>query len=94
MGKHADEHLRRFLAARDGANASLIDARMGVRSPVPDVLESLVRMCTPHAEDLGCVEELHWVRSLVASPRPTRQVQLARGPAKLPGLVEALADLF
>jgi carboxylate-amine ligase len=84
----------RFLAARDGSDASLIDARMGRRSPVPDVLESVLRMCTPHAEDLGCVEELRWVRSLVASPRPARQVHLARGPAKLRGLVESLADLF
>jgi glutamate---cysteine ligase / carboxylate-amine ligase len=84
----------RFLAARDGSDASLIDARMGVRTPVPDVLESVLRMCMPHAEDLGCVEELQWVRGLVSSPRPARQVQLARGPGKLPGLVEALAELF
>jgi carboxylate-amine ligase len=84
----------RFLAARDGSDASLIDARMGRRSPVPDLLESVLGMCAPHAQDLGCLEELRWVRSLVASPRPARQVQLARGPARLPGLVEALADLF
>lgn len=84
----------RFLAARDGSDASLIDARMGRRLPVPDLLESVLGMCAPHAQDLGCLEELRWVRSLVASPRPARQVHLARGPAKLPGLVEALADLF
>jgi carboxylate-amine ligase len=84
----------RFLAARDGSDASLIDARIGRRSPVPDLLESVLGMCAPHAQDLGCLEELRWVRSLVASPRPARQVQLARGPAKLPGLVKALADLF
>ena len=66
----------RFLAARDGSDASLIDARRGVRAPVPDVLESVLRMCTPHAEDLGCVDELQCVRGLVSSPRPARQVQL------------------
>jgi carboxylate-amine ligase len=84
----------RFLAARDGVDASLIDARLGRRSPVPDVLESVLRMCAPHAEDLGCVEELWWTKNLAATPRPVRQLDLARGPDKLPGLVEALAALF
>jgi carboxylate-amine ligase len=84
----------RFLAARDGVDASLIDARLGRRSPVPDVLDSMLGMCKPHAEDLGCVEELQWTRNLAATPRPTRQLDLARGPNKLPGLVEALAALF
>jgi carboxylate-amine ligase len=84
----------RFLAARDGAEASLIDARLGRRSPVPDVLESVLEMCSDHAEDLGCVEELQWTRNLAATPRPVRQLDLARGPDKLPGLVEALSALF
>ena len=84
----------RFLAARDGAQASLIDARLGRRSPVTDVLDSVLEMCIEHAEDLGCEEELQWTRNLAATPRPVRQLDLARGPAKLPGLVEALAALF
>jgi glutamate---cysteine ligase / carboxylate-amine ligase len=84
----------RFLAARDGAEASLIDARLGRRSPVPDVLEALLERCLPHAEDLGCVQELELTRNLAATPRPKRQLDLARGPDKLPGLVEALSALF
>ncbi len=84
----------RFLAARDGVDASLIDARLGRRRPVPDVLESVLDMCAPHAEDLGCAEELQWTRNLAATPRPVRQLDLARGPDKLRGLVEALAALF
>jgi carboxylate-amine ligase len=84
----------RFLAARDGAEASLIDARSGQRAQVPDVLESVLAMCTPHAEDLGCEEELQWTRNLASTPRPVRQLDLARGPNKLPGLVEALSALF
>lgn len=84
----------RFLAARDGVEASLIDAHLGRRVPVPDVLESVLGMCAPHAEDLGCVEELQWTRNLAATPRPVRQLDLARGPDKLLGLVEALAALF
>jgi glutamate---cysteine ligase / carboxylate-amine ligase len=84
----------RFLAARDGADASLIDARMGRRTPVPDALEAILDLCAAHAEDLGCAEELRWTRNLAATPRPVRQLDLARGPDKLPGLVEALAALF
>jgi carboxylate-amine ligase len=84
----------RFLAARDGAEASLIDARMGRRSPVPQVLDALLDQCVPHAEELGCVEELQWTRNLAATPRPKRQMDLALGPDKLPGLVEALSALF
>jgi carboxylate-amine ligase len=84
----------RFLAARDGAEASLIDARLGRRSPVPDVLEALLERCLPHAEDLRCVQELELTRNLAATPRPKRQLDLAHGPDKLPGLVEALSALF
>ena len=84
----------RFLAARDGAEASLINARLGRRSPVSEVLESILEQCTPHAEDLGCLEELQWTRNLAATPRPKRQMDLAQGPDKLPGLVEALSALF
>jgi glutamate---cysteine ligase / carboxylate-amine ligase len=84
----------RFLAARDGAEASLIDARRGCRTPVAEVLEAMLELCQAHAEDLGCVEELQWTRNLAATPRPTRQLDLARGPDKLPGLVEALSALF
>jgi glutamate---cysteine ligase / carboxylate-amine ligase len=84
----------RFLAARDGAEASLIDAQLGRRSPVTEVLEGILDRCLPHAEDLGCVEELLLTRNLAATPRPVRQLDLARGPDKLPGLVEALSALF
>ncbi len=84
----------RFLAARDGVAASLIDARLGRRFRVPDVLDSVLAMCAPHAEELGCSEELQWTRNLAATPRPVRQLDLARGPNKLPGLVEALSALF
>ncbi|HTA06036.1 MAG TPA: YbdK family carboxylate-amine ligase [Solirubrobacteraceae bacterium] len=84
----------RFLAARDGAEASLIDAQLGRRSPVSDVLEAVLVRCLPHAQDLGCVEQLEWTRNLAATPRPKRQLDLARGPDKLPGLVEALSALF
>jgi carboxylate-amine ligase len=84
----------RFLAARDGAEASLIDARLGRRAPVADVLEEMLEHCKPHAEDLGCLEQLELTRNLAATPRFKRQLDLAHGPEKLPGLVEALSALF
>jgi carboxylate-amine ligase len=84
----------RFLAARDGAEASLIDARRVRRAPVAEVLETALERCLPHAEDLGCVQELELTRNLAATPRPVRQLDLARGPDKLSGLVEALSALF
>jgi carboxylate-amine ligase len=84
----------RFLAARDGADASLIDPDLGRRVPVGEILDDLLGRCREHAEELGCVEELEWSRHLLATPRPTRQLDLARGPQKLNGLVEALAALF
>jgi gamma-glutamyl:cysteine ligase YbdK (ATP-grasp superfamily) len=75
-------------------HASLIDARLGRRASVADVLESVLLMCIPHAEDLDCVEQLQWTRNLAAAPRSIRQLDLARGPDKLPRLVEALTALF
>ncbi|HEY4895546.1 MAG TPA: hypothetical protein VII01_05610, partial [Solirubrobacteraceae bacterium] len=84
----------RFLAARDGAGASLIDAALGRRVPVAEVLKGVLARCREHAEELGCVEELDGCTHLLATPRPTRQLDLARGPDKLQGLVEALAGLF
>lgn len=84
----------RFLAARDGTEASLIDAGLGRRVAVSEALESVLKLCRPHAEDLGCLEELNWTRNLAATPRPLRQLDLARGPDKLLGLVEALSALF
>ena len=86
----------RFLAARDGVGvgASMIDARLGRRTPVADLLDRALEDCRGHAEDLDCLEQLEWTRHLVATPRPHCQLDLARGPDKLPGLVEALAALF
>ncbi len=84
----------RFLAARDGASAHLIDAGRGCRMPVAALLESVLDQCAPHAQDLNCVAELEWTRSLAANPRSVRQRSLARGSHALPGLVAALASSF
>jgi len=48
----------------------------------------------PHAQDLGCEEELVGVAKLLATPSATRQLEMARGSSRLKGLVEGLAQQF
>jgi carboxylate-amine ligase len=84
----------RFLAARDGAGAELIDAQRGCRVPVGELLESVLDRCGSHAEDLGCVAELEWTRRLAADPGSARQLALAQGSDGLAGVVMGLASSF
>ncbi len=84
----------RFLAARDGVDARLIDPELETRVPVPDVLADLLAVCRPHAQDLGCEEELASVMELVENPPARRQIETARHLPSLGRLVERLADRF
>jgi carboxylate-amine ligase len=82
----------RFIAARDGMKAELIDPGIERRRPVREWLEELLVACAPHAVELGCAEELHSVRALAASPGAARQRSRAgAGPTpQLGQLVRAL----
>ena len=84
----------RFLAARDGVDADLIDPDAGTRIPVRVKVEEAVEACRPHARILGCEAELDHVAALAERPPAERQVLYARGPSRLPGLVRTLADMF
>ena len=84
----------RFLAARDGMNAELIDPGRKVRVPARDVLDDLLQACVPHARDLGCEDQLTGIHSLAESTGADRQLERARGPGRLPGLVSSLAEDF
>src|SRR4051812_47017512 len=84
----------RFLAARDGVHAALIDPVREARVPVVELVGDLLELCEPHARDLGCVDELASVEDLVRSPGAERQLELARGAERLPGLVADLAREF
>jgi carboxylate-amine ligase len=84
----------RFLAARDGAAAELIDAAAEQRVPVRELAERLVAACAPHGDALGCRAELDAVLGLVEAPPAAEQLSLARGPERLPGLVSMLAERF
>jgi carboxylate-amine ligase len=84
----------RFLAARDGMDARLIDADGTCRLPARALLDELVRNCEPHARALGCEEELAHARELARCTGARRQLNLSRGEGRLPELVGLLSDSF
>jgi carboxylate-amine ligase len=93
---HAQEVLEenRFLAARDGAAAQLIDPDRGTRVPLSEIAHDVVDACMPHAADLGCADELAQVRTLIERPSAAHQRELAGEADDQRRLVEALADEF
>jgi carboxylate-amine ligase len=84
----------RFLAARDGMGALLIEVDDERGVPARELLDHLVAACRPHAQELGCSDELERVLDLAASTGAERQVALAAETGRLPGLIEVLADAF
>ncbi|HEV7807603.1 MAG TPA: YbdK family carboxylate-amine ligase [Solirubrobacteraceae bacterium] len=88
---HAPEVLdeNRFLAARDGVGAELVDPVLGRAVSVVDIATELVILCAPHARALGCAEELKLVADLLVEGGPARQRRLAEQH----GLVGLVADL-
>jgi carboxylate-amine ligase len=89
----------RFLAARDGMDAALVDPARSCRRPVLDVVGELLAACAPHAEALGCAAQLRGVARLARCPGYARQRALAaggtgRGGAALAPVTRGLADGF
>jgi glutamate---cysteine ligase / carboxylate-amine ligase len=68
----------RFLAARDGMEALLIDVDSGERIPATEQLELVLGACRRHAELLGCARELAALRPLAAENGASRQLARAR----------------
>jgi carboxylate-amine ligase len=68
----------RFLAARDGMKALLIDPDSGTRIPAVALLERTLHACRRHAYQLGCERELAALRSRDAGGA-ARQLTLAGG---------------
>ena len=81
----------RFLAARDGMRAELIDDVSGSRRPVGDTLAALLDACRPFAAALGCRAELSAANALAADPGEVRQRRVAArdGLASLPAYLSA-----
>jgi glutamate---cysteine ligase / carboxylate-amine ligase len=84
----------RFLAARDGMDAALIDVELERRVPAREVALRLLDACAPHACVLGCEGELAHIATMAETTGADRQRELARGAEKLWGLVAALADRY
>jgi glutamate---cysteine ligase / carboxylate-amine ligase len=84
----------RFLAARDGLDARLIDHGSGELIPVRKLVQELVEDCRPHAAALGCSEELERVIRLASANGASRQRRWAHQGAGLPAVVSTLADRF
>jgi carboxylate-amine ligase len=83
----------RFLAARDGPAARLIDPLGSAGVPVATLVRDALAAAAPHARALGAERELALVPGLVSSPEAVRQLAVAEAGG-LPALVEDLASRF
>ena len=84
----------RFLAARDGVEASLVDVISERRVTVRELTERVLDACAPHARALGCEAELASVRTLLDAPAAERQRELTEELDSLPQMVRALSEDF
>ncbi|WP_270043763.1 carboxylate-amine ligase [Solirubrobacter ginsenosidimutans] len=93
---HATEVLdeNRFLAARDGIRAQLLDPLRDRCVPASGRLATLVDACWPHARALGCERELGLLAHLAGDPGADRQRAIASERQGLGGLVRALQGEF
>ncbi len=82
----------RFLAARDGIAAELIDSEREIRVPVPKIVDRLVADLQPHAQDLGCEAELGHCLELARENGAVRQRRISREVPSLAQMVSILAD--
>jgi glutamate---cysteine ligase / carboxylate-amine ligase len=92
----ADEILaeNRFLAARDGIEADLLDPAAELRRPARAQLRGVLDAARPHADALGCRAELDNVARLALEPPFLRQLDIAERRGRLPGLMAELAAGF
>ncbi|MDX6412264.1 MAG: glutamate---cysteine ligase / carboxylate-amine ligase [Gaiellaceae bacterium] len=84
----------RFLAARDGMDADLIEPELGRRVPARELLADLVAVCIPHARELDCEAEMAGVLALGVRTGAQRQIEQAGALGSLPRLVGLLAADF
>jgi carboxylate-amine ligase len=83
----------RFIAARDGSAARLINPARRALVPVTELADATVAACRPHAAELGCLTELDRVQRLATENGADRQRARAETTG-LAGLVSALVDQF
>jgi glutamate---cysteine ligase / carboxylate-amine ligase len=68
----------RFIAARDGLEARLIDPSTRRLVPARAIVHELYERCRPHARALGCSAELERVQRLAVANGADRQRAWAR----------------
>jgi glutamate---cysteine ligase / carboxylate-amine ligase len=83
----------RFLAARDGTDARLLDPAAERQVPVREQLSQLLDVAAPHAQELGCESAVELVADIALNGGAEQQRQLAR-TRNLGGVVRALAAAF
>ena len=84
----------RFLAARDGMAALLIDVRSGERIPAIGMLERIRDACSRHARRLRCERELARVCRLVGHNGALRQLADAGSAGDLQRVTARIADAY
>ncbi len=84
----------RFLAARDGIDARLIDPAARSLTPVREILDSLLADCRPHALALSCSGALDRVSRLAAATGAARQCAFVSRNPRLDDLIANLAEQF
>jgi glutamate---cysteine ligase / carboxylate-amine ligase len=85
----------RFLAARDGIEADLLDPEAELRRPARAQLRRLLEAVRPHAGVLGCRAELDGVLGLALAPAFLHQLDVAeRWGGDLPAVTMELAAAF
>lgn len=84
----------RFLAARDGLDARLIDPATGKLTSARVLLRSLIDQCRPHAAALGCAVELECANGLIAANGAIWQRTWALAGRDLPSMLTRLAKQF
>jgi Glutamate-cysteine ligase family 2(GCS2) len=84
----------RFLAARDGMDAHLIDPGARCLIPVREMVDSLLADCRSHALALGCAGALDRIPRLAAANGADRQRKFVALSPRLDDLVASLADQF
>jgi len=84
----------RFIAARDGVHARLIDPALERLVPVTEILENLMPALAPHAERLGCRDALEDVSGFIRESGTDEQLRVREERGSLTGVVEFLAHEF
>jgi carboxylate-amine ligase len=84
----------RFLAARDGVDARLIDPTTESLRPLTHQLTELLESVHHHAAALGCLEQVERVAALAAAPGAARQRAHGTGDDDFAHLMAALAHMF